>query len=106
MERGAKTVGYDFSSASPLAVRRRQEVFAFCKLGLCPGQHGARKRGCRRASCHDRDKPNSQMSKARHHSKNLPSMYCARGRQPTQLLTVGVPGVACAPLTWLLAAAP
>lgn len=77
VERGVMTVGYDFSSASPLAVRARQVVFpsapAFCKLGLCPGQDEARKRACRRASCHDRDRPNSQttqMSKPRHHSTN------------------------------------
>lgn len=77
VERGVMTMGCDFSSASPLAVRGRQVVFAsapaLCKLGLCPGQDGARKRACRRASCHDRDRPNSQttqMSKPRHHSKD------------------------------------
>lgn len=77
VERGVMTMGYEFSSASPLAMRGRQVVFAsapaFCKQGLCPGRDGARKRACRRASCHDRDRPNSQttqMSKLRHHSKD------------------------------------
>lgn len=75
VERRAMTVGYAFSSASPLVMRVRQVVFAsvlaFCKLGVCPGQDGARKRGCRRASCHDRDRLNSQTTQmSRHHSKD------------------------------------
>lgn len=77
LERGVMTVGYDFSSASPLVMKVRQVVFAsapaFCKVGLCPGQDGARKRECRRASCHDKDRPNSQttqISKPRCHSKD------------------------------------
>lgn len=52
VEREVMTAGYDFSSASLLVMRVRQVMFAsapaFYRLELCPGQDGARKRGCRR----------------------------------------------------------
>lgn len=46
----------------------------FLQTGIvCPGQDGARRRWCRRASCHDRGRPYSQpahVCKTRHHSKD------------------------------------
>lgn len=109
VERGVMAVGYDFSSASLLVMRVRQVVFAsapaFCKLGLCPGQDGTRKRECRRASCHDEDRPNShRCSSPGITAKTPPSIYYTRYRHPTQVLTMGTSSVACASVTCFLGA--